>query len=469
MKLVFVGAGSHRYLGIARSMMGTPGLMDSGSIDLYDPAVHRAEAVGRMAMKSPEYAKANCRINWGMTLDEALTGADIVYVVLMAGNARNFTQLSTACPKHGFIGSDQLSPSGAMLALKGGPILLDIARRMEKLCPNAWLVDYANPVAVLSAAVNNHTSIRCMGVCGGYTNHQWDLTRLLYGKDEQWTDYNIRCAGVNHMNFILRGSTHRGQDLYKLLAERVTPNMPAPQMSHRWPEDVGHRIAAGMLTIAGYYLKYGHMIFSSEGDGMAHLDIENSYMAQVRNSPPTPTPAELDRLDRERSAQRAAADEKFQSWLKVDITPQQWNTPTPDTLNLLRNDEDIMVQIARAICGEKDMTIATSFPNRGAVEGFKDRTVLEYTQILGKDGLRAAGRFAVPDLVQGLVSSLATHQTLLGDAIATKDPRILFNALYSYPVHQDTIQSKAMWRELLQIAEKEIPAEFQHTREMLIK
>jgi alpha-galactosidase/6-phospho-beta-glucosidase family protein len=74
----------------------------------------------------------------------------------------------------------------------------------------------------------------------------------------------------------------------------------------------------------------------------------------------------------------------------------------------------------------------------------------------------------VPDVFQGLVSALASHQTLLGDAIATLDPRVLFEALYSYPVKQDTAESKALWRELLAIAAPEIPVEFQATREMFL-
>jgi len=113
------------------------------------------------------------------------------------------------------------------------------------------------------------------------------------------------------------------------------------------------------------------------------------------------------------------------------------------------------------------MKLATSFPNRGAVSGFKDRTVLEYSQVLGRDGLRpmVEGGLEVPDLFQGLVSSLATHQTLLGDAIATRDPRVLFEALYSYPVKQDTADSKALWRDLLVAAGPTIPAEFQKTRD----
>lgn len=465
MKIVLVGGGSHRYLGIVRSMLAVPGLLEGGEINLFDPAVARSEVVGRLAMKSPEFRRNTCRVTWGTTLDQALDGADLVFVVLMAGGHASFSLLASASLQHGFIGSDQLSPSGAMLALKGGPILMDLARRMERLCPNAWLVDFANPVAVLSAAVNNHTRIRCLGVCAGYTNHQWDLARLLYGRDEQWADFEIRCAGVNHMSFILPGSMHRGRALYELAAERIQPGFAAPQLSDRWDATAKANITRSVTLLAGLYRKYGYLVFSSEGDGLAHLDMEGDYLASVRAAPPPPTAAQLEQQSRAAATARAAGDRQFASWLDVEMDEAQWNAERPETLELLRVDEDIMVKIAKAIGGDVELAIATSRPNSGAVAGFKARTVLEYSQVLSRDGIRAVGGLEVPDVFQGLVSSLATHQTLLGDAIATRDPHVLFDALYSYPVKQDTAESKALWRALLAMAAGDIPAEFQRTRE----
>ncbi|MFZ2654008.1 MAG: hypothetical protein WAX69_03775 [Victivallales bacterium] len=466
MKIVFFGGGSHRYLSIARSIMAVPGLMEKGEINLFDLAVERSEALGRMAMKSPEYKGSKCKITWGTTLDAALEGADLVLVVLMAGSRRNFDLLQSTCPQYGFIGSDQLSPSGAMLALKGGPILMDLARRMEKICPSAWLADFANPVAVLSGAVNNHTKIRCLGVCQGYTNHQWDLPRLLFGKDEASTDFDIRCAGVNHMSFILHGSKHCGRDLYELAAERVTGSWTMPKLSDRWNEGSKKNITNSVTTLVKLYRKYGHLVFSTEGDGLDHLDIEGHFKTASKTTPPPLSKEQLEQRDSEFRTARAEADKTFQSWLKADLDADGWNIERPEALYLLRSDEDIMVKIAKAVGGVQELSIATSRPNEGAVAGFKDRTVLEYSQVLGRDGIRPSGKFEIPDVFQGLVSGLATHQTLLGDAIATRDPRILFEALYSYPVRQDSAESKALWRDLIKIAADEIPSEFQKTREM---
>jgi len=467
MKVVFFGGGAHRYLSIARSILAVPSLMDNGEINLYDLAVDRAEAVGKMAMKSPEYQNVNCKITWGSNLDEALDGADIVFVVLMAGSRRNFTQLCNVGNEHGFISSDQLSPSGAMLALKAGPILMDLAHRMEKLCPDAWLIDFANPVAVLSAAVNNHTSINCLGVCQGYTNHQWDLPRMLFGKDEQWSDFDIECAGVNHMSFIVSGSNYHGRNLFEIAAEKVTDDWSMPELSNRWTPQTKEMIFNGVTKLANLYRKYGQIVFSTEGDGLAHLDMQ-CYFDNIKVSK-AQSPEELDCGNRKFLESRAKGDKMFQAWLDVNLDETAWNLERPDALYLLKSDEDIMVKITKALGGIEQLKIVSSCLNNGAVAGFTDRTVLEYSQVLNKDGIRPSGvSLEVPQVFQGLVSSLASHQTLLGDAIATKDPRILFEALYSYPVKQDTADSKALWRDLLKIAAPEIPKEFQHTREMFL-
>jgi alpha-galactosidase/6-phospho-beta-glucosidase family protein len=465
MKIVFFGGGSHRYLSIARSVMAVPGLMDDGEIHLYDLAVDRAEAVGRLAMKSPEYQDLNCTISWGTELDAALEGADLVFVVLMAGSRKNFSLLLGTSAKHGFMASDQLSPSGAMLALKGGPILMDLARRMERICPDALLCDFANPVAVLSAAVNNHTKIKCLGVCAGYTNHQWDLSRILLGKDEQCPEFDVRCAGVNHMSFILPGSYYRGQDIYQMARQCDAEGWKEPVLSDRWNDSGRKNIQTSMAKLIKLYRKYGYLVFSSEGDGLAHLDIEGDYLECARTQA-AKSNAEREEQAHKELAARNAAEQRFRAWLDTEMSASDWSVARPDDLYLMRADEDVMVKIAKAVGGIEEHAIATSFPNRGAVTGFTDRTVLEYSQILGKDGIRPVDGLSVPAVFQGLVSGLASHQTLLGDAIATGDPRVLFDALYSYPVQQDTAESKALWRDLLAVAAEEIPAEFQQTRDL---
>jgi len=457
MKVVFIGGGALRYLGVARSILAENGIMENGEINVFDLSTERAEVMGRMIMKSPEYSGSNCKIVWNSTLDQALESADIVTVVLFAGGRDRFMKDCMICNKYGFIGSDQLSPSGAFLALMGGPIIMNIARKMEKLCPNALLIDFANPVAVLSAAVNNHTSIRCLGVCAGYTNHIWDLNRML-GQDIAVNDFTVKCAGVNHMSFIMRDSYYKDKNLYEAIDEKVTNGWTLPKLSDRWNEVSSKNILNGIETMFRLYEKYNWLIFSTEGDGMAYLEIEQVYNKSVKNSQKTDDM--IKKQLAEEYANRQKADTAFKAFIN-NSDESIWSKESPETLNLLRADDNIMTRCIRAVSGLEEMRVATSYINNGAVKGYMDRTVLEYSQILSKDGIKAMDGLEVPPIFYGLVASLANHQTLLGDAIATEDPRILFDALYAYPVQQDTSNSKALFKELIQQNEKVLPQSFQ--------
>ena len=99
--------------------------------------------------------------------------------------------------------------------------------------------------------------------------------------------------------------------------------------------------------------------------------------------------------------------------------------------------------------------------------GFKPRTVLEYSLQLDRNGLRPVPDLAVPDPFHGLISSLATFQTLVGDAIGTEDPRLLADALFSYPVRQNSRDARALNRALLRIYADQIPAWCQRAADYL--
>ena len=163
MNVVFVGGGSFRTLPIVRAVMADGKTLRQGEVRLVDFNLARAETVGRLIMRAPEFAELGCRVSWTDRLERALPGADMVSVSFPVGSPMVCTLSDQACLERGFFGADQISVSGAFRSLTGGAIILGIARKMERLCPRAWLVDFANPVAVYSGLVNNHTRIKALG------------------------------------------------------------------------------------------------------------------------------------------------------------------------------------------------------------------------------------------------------------------------------------------------------------------
>ena len=459
LNVVFVGGGSPRVLPVVRAAMASQQVFEGGSIRLVDKIVPRAEAVGEMIRRCPEFQQVNCRVSWGQDLDRALDGADVLYVTMAVGRPATVLRSRDASMKRGFLSSDNLSLSGAFLALTAGPAILGFARRMERLCPDAILLDFANPVAVYSGMVNNHTRIRALGICGGFTNHRWDLTRLIFGMDETRDIYDVDVAGINHLSFILRG-TCEGRDLFELMSRRLRQPFTPPRYQPWFRPGARRHVNFALRRLEEMYHRFGTVIFSTEGDGMTHLYYERMFAMQKKDWRPA-SEAAIRKHARRAESERAESDARFRAYLSQPLDDAFWRQPYYVNERISTHPDEISVTLLRALAGLGQAKVAASAPSRGAVAGFPARSVLEFSQIVDRRGPRPAGSFAVPPPFHGLIAALSTHQTLLGDAIATQDPRLLADALFAYPVHFNTRAARQTCLDLLAIHREEIPAVFQ--------
>ncbi|MDR1144669.1 MAG: hypothetical protein LBK71_00840 [Verrucomicrobiales bacterium] len=468
MKITIIGGGSYRVLGIIRSALAVPGMLAKGEVYLYDLNVGRAEALGRLLLKSPEHRETGCAVKWGDNLAEALTGADVVGTILPAMRPQAYMLADEPSLTRGYINSDNVSPGGDLCGITIAPVVLNIAREMEKLCPSAWLINFVNPVAVISGMVNNHTKIKALGVCGGFTNHLWDIARI-FGQDEESAELQVEAAGINHISYILRG-TWQGKELFGELNKRVTPDWQMCELQPWWNDGAKKMITNSVTKLVRFWRDLGVLVFSTEGDGMAHL-MYDEWVANDRANFKPVTAADADAAAAKSRASRLEDDRTFQAPLKEELTDDFWQNHwhRSGDQRFKRADQDIFVRIFKAVSGVEKLSIATSRPNQGAIAGIKDRHVVEYSQVLFKDTIRSASAapYEIPDIVQGLTAGLAAHQTMLGDALATEDPRLMARAMMSYPVRPYSKDLRDLWKDLINIAGAHIKPAYAQAAEYL--
>lgn len=445
MNIVFLGGGSPRILPIVRALLQTPGILAGGSIRLVDLKLERAEAVGRLLQRCPEWRQADCQVRWTSDLGSALDGADLFYLTLAVEREPSNTLACQAAVESGFLHSDQLSLNGAFLAARAGGMVMNFAREMERRCPEALMLIFANPVAVYSAAVSNYTRIKALGICAGFSNHRWDLPRLC-GRDCYEPEWNVVAAGVNHLSFILRGE-YQGRDLDTILREHLTPDwQPMPITSF----DCGERIREGLGRLVEVYRRHGRLIFSSEFDGMAHVLWPWALASQAADlprrlagfDPATAAATSQQRLERRFAALQVAA---------ASPAEPDWHTPIARNPGFGVDSGEISVPIIRALAGLETMRIVASHPNRGAVRDFPSNAALEYTMDLrGKNIVPVENQY-IPSPFWGLIASLSEHQTLLADAIAQQDGRLFADALEVYPMGRASTGRTAFCRRLFEL------------------
>jgi alpha-galactosidase len=177
------------------------------------------------------------RVEATTELREALTGAGYVVTMFQVGGYRPSTVVDFEVPKRFGLEqtiADTLGVGGIMRGLRTIPVLLDVCRAMEEVCPSAVLLNYVNPMSMLCWAVSRASSIRTVGLCHSVQHTASQLAGDI-GVPVDEIDY--LCAGINHMAFYLRFE-RAGESLYPLIAQRAS-QFPLPMRGDEKRSDGG--------------------------------------------------------------------------------------------------------------------------------------------------------------------------------------------------------------------------------------
>ena len=227
MKITFMGAGSTVF---AKNVLGdcmlTPALQES-EICLYDINGGRLKESSLML----NAINRNCNENRAVIREylgvenrkEALRGADFVINAIQVGGYDPCTIIDFEVPKkYGLrqtIG-DTLGIGGIMRALRTIPVMEDFARDMEEVCPDAWFLNYTNPMAMLSGFMQRYTGVKTVGLCHSVQVCSETLLNAL-GMEDRLEGRKELIAGINHMGWLLEIRDRNGNDLYPEIRRRA--------------------------------------------------------------------------------------------------------------------------------------------------------------------------------------------------------------------------------------------------------
>ncbi|MCG3154546.1 MAG: Alpha-galactosidase [bacterium] len=242
-KITFIGAGSTVFTyALLCDILSHPELQ-AATLALMDIDAERLATSELVARKVSHTLGARPRVIATLDRRAALAEADYVITMLQVGGCRPSTVIDFDIPKkYGLrqtIG-DTLGLGGIMRALRTIPVLLEIAREMEQLCPHALLLQYVNPMAMNCWALSAATRIRTVGLCHSV---QGTAKQLAHDLGISYEEINYLCAGINHMAFYLRFE-RRGEDLYPRLRQIAAEG--------RMPE--WNRVRYEMLRRLGYFV-----------------------------------------------------------------------------------------------------------------------------------------------------------------------------------------------------------------------
>ena len=219
-KITFMGAGSTVF---AKNVLGdcmlTPSLRES-EIALYDIDMERLKDSENMLSNINRNAGGFAKIVAYTDRKQALKGADYVVNDIQVGGYEPCTVTDFEIPKKYKLRqtiADTLGIGGIFRALRTIPVMLDFAHDMEEVCPDAWFLNYVNPMAMNTGAMQRATGIKTVGLCHSVQACAQTIMTSVgmeYDNTVQW-----KIAGINHMAWLLE-ITKDGKDLYPEIKER---------------------------------------------------------------------------------------------------------------------------------------------------------------------------------------------------------------------------------------------------------
>ncbi len=218
-KITFIGAGSMQFTTAVVQDITTYPALDTAEICLMDTNEYHLKEITKCVERIKKELGSAITITSTTSREEALTGADAVVVTVFNGDVDIWRHEIEIPLKYGVninIG-DTRSVSGIFRALRNIPLMLDICHDIERICPNAFMLNYTNPMAMLCKAMQTYTKVDVTGLCHSV---QGTSKMLAEWAGADYANVTYTCVGINHLAFFTE-LKEGDKDLYPIIKEKV--------------------------------------------------------------------------------------------------------------------------------------------------------------------------------------------------------------------------------------------------------
>lgn len=417
-KIAFIGAGSTVF---AKNLMGDilsfPEFADS-TFALMDIDPKRLETSVEVAHTVNEFLGTNATIEPTTNRREALKGASYVICMIQVGGYKPATVTDFEIPKkYGLrqtIG-DTLGIGGIMRGLRTIPVLVDIAKDMEELCPDALFLNYVNPMVMNQWGLSRASGIKTVGLCHSVPHTAHELAEDI---NVPYEDINYLVAGINHLAFYLKfENKHTGEDLYpriqKVLDEGRAPdwNLTRYELFKRF----GYFVTESSEHLSEYmpwFIKHDRPELIEEFN--IPLD---EYLARCEAQIAGWNMAQAARDKGEAPSEQAIR----QSLIDINLMPRMIEGTVRTIMNFDKVQRSVEYGSLIIHSMETDTTrkIYGNVPNKGIISNLPDECIVEVPCLVDKNGIQPTMIGALPPQLSALMQTNINVQALTVEAAMT--------------------------------------------------
>jgi alpha-galactosidase len=415
----------------------------AGEVRLYDlnyEGAGKNADLGNEVMDHPEVA-ADWRFSAHRDIDDALAGADFVVCSTQDTPEETFVHDIDVPQKYGIYQpvADTVGPGGAMRSLRAIPQYREIAATVREQCPDAWVINYTNPMTVCTRTLyEEYPDINAIGLCHEVYHVQRKLTRFVERyvdevEDLGYEDIAVNVKGVNHFTWIDE-ARWRGHDVFQYLDDELERRKPIPKFE------------AGDLAGEPTYRNHNHIAFDLYETFGIFPVAGDRHLAEF-------VPWYLDIDDPEEIHRWGIVMTPSESRRKDDETPAEMSRFLDDDGELaLWDSGEEVVDIMRSLLGLGAMKTNVNYPNVGQCPDLTDGAVVETNAVVTGDDVSPVTAGTLPPQVRSMVQTIVTNQETLVEAGFAGDLDLGFQAFRNDPlVTIDPEEARALFAELVEI------------------
>ncbi len=448
-KVVVIGSGSLFFGRQAIWQMAQSPHLNSGTLSLVDTDPQRMEKMGRLAEKVAADADVELRIEVASDWKDVLPKADFVVLSFAADTVRYRGLDCQISEKYGIrmCSGDTIGPGGIFRAMRDLPQIMACAADIERLCPDAWVINYINPSAVNGMAIARYApGVKSFALCDSL---HMPYVKITYAKhagiiaDEgDWnadldSAFDLRVAGVNHFAWMLRAE-FQGRDVTAQIAETLrrgvlTETMDGDRSAKAIHNDaIGHQLFEifGLIPVCVSHTKEYLRFYQGHGvlkDAVPPLSIWETELRYARHDA---------------------------MWRQVD---DFISGALPISQYMTMFGPDHATDIIENMAGGLGKPFYINTRNRGAVSNMAEDAFLELLCDVDMNGPVPRSVGEMPRGIRGLQEQILDAHELTAEAVVKGDYALLRRAMMTDPLTNSVADADAILRELLAAEREALP------------
>jgi len=419
-KLALIGGGGVRAPLFVQAALRRATRMSLDEICLMDVDARQLELAGRLCQELARREGAATRITTATAAAKALSGAHYVITAIRPGGLDGRIADERIALDIGVLGQETTGAGGFAMALRSIPAILDYARLIADLCPDAWLINFTNPAGLVTQALRDEGFERVVGICDSANGAQRAVARWAGVPDETVI---TELFGLNHLSFT-RSAMVDGRDL---LPDALADDDFLDGSVQRVFEHEVVRRHGMWLNEYLYYFYYAEKAVMavrgiSRGEEIKAMNARLLPRLEAANDAGAALDLYFD-YERERSASymRGASQ-----------------SGSGSASNHAGDDGEgyagVALDVVEALSGGKRVRTGLNVPNGGAIEDLRDEDVVEVSCHVDACGIQPVHFGPMPERQSYLVKAVKNYERLAVEAIRTRDRRLAVDALVAHPL-----------------------------------